>query len=133
MEVIHTALVVSSMDEALNFYLDTLGLDHHWEFEDDGERNVYIGGPDGATLQLSASPEKEPPDEDVSTLDIGSEHVALLVDDLETILKRATASGNPVVVKPQEADLDWGRSRIAFVADPDGHAVELVQRPSVLG
>jgi lactoylglutathione lyase len=128
MEVIHTALVVSDMDKALTFYVDVLGLKHHWEFEDGSERNVYVGGSDGATLQLSASPVKEPPDVDVASLDIGSEHVAILVDDLDAVLERATEAGSPLVVEPTELELDSGHSRIAFLADPDGHAVELVQR-----
>ena len=50
--------------------------------------------------------------------------VILWTDDVEAAFKELTAKGAPALAPPDE----WlGRLRIAWIADPDGHPVQLVQ------
>ena len=50
--------------------------------------------------------------------------VFLWTDDVEAAFKELTAKGAPALAPPDE----WlGRLRIAWIADPDGHPVQLVQ------
>jgi catechol 2,3-dioxygenase-like lactoylglutathione lyase family enzyme len=50
--------------------------------------------------------------------------VILWTDDVEAAFKELTAQGAPALAPPDE----WlGRLRIAWIADPDGHPVQLVQ------
>lgn len=123
MRVIHAALAVESLERSLEFYVDGLGLTDRWGFERHGVRHRYLGGDGGAEIQLVFNPEV-----DVSA---GNEvdHVALEVADVgetfETLTERTTC---PVVTPPNELDTDGVESRYAFVEDPDGHLVELVER-----
>ena len=129
MEVLHTAINVSDLDEAKEFYLDVLGLEYDWEFTASDETNVYISGESQAGIQLSHDPDLTLPEVDPDTLDIDSEHLALLVDDIDEVLERVEeTSDRPVVVEPQVVEFEWGRSKVAFVADSDGHAIELIDR-----
>jgi len=50
--------------------------------------------------------------------------VILWTDDVDSAFERLTARGAPALGRPGE----WlGRLRIAWIADPDGHPVQLVQ------
>jgi catechol 2,3-dioxygenase-like lactoylglutathione lyase family enzyme len=51
--------------------------------------------------------------------------IALWTDDTDAAVARLAASGAPVLSPPH----DWlGTLRVAWVADPDGNPVELVER-----
>ena len=51
--------------------------------------------------------------------------VILWTDDVDAAFEELTATGVPALAAPHE----WlGRLRIAWIADPDGHPVQLVQQ-----
>ena len=52
--------------------------------------------------------------------------IVLWTEDTDAAVERLTAAGAPVLSAPH----DWldGRLRIAWVADPDGNPVQIVQR-----
>ncbi|HEX4641562.1 MAG TPA: VOC family protein, partial [Chthoniobacterales bacterium] len=57
--------------------------------------------------------------------------VALIVDDLDAILERMSASGWKVAGKPQMlATGPNSGKRVVYVRDPDGTTIELMQMPS---
>jgi catechol 2,3-dioxygenase-like lactoylglutathione lyase family enzyme len=62
--------------------------------------------------------------------DVGSVHVALLVDDLEAVLERIAASGWKAGGEPQTLTTgpNTGK-RVIYVRDPDGTTIELMQPP----
>lgn len=123
MDVIHAAIAVSTLERALDFYVDGLGLTDRWGFERDGVRHRYLGGTAGAEIQLVDDPDVDDPSSD------GIDHVAVEVADLdetfETLVERTDP---PVATPPSTLDGDGYESRYAFVEDPDGHLVELVER-----
>ena len=122
MDVIHTALWVSDIEQTRAFYVDALGLTENWSFTaDDGVENVYIGG-SHAELQFKYDPDGGP------AIDSGSvDHVAVGVESTDETFERLLDRADPPV---QEAPttMDAIDRRVAFVEDPDGYVVELVER-----
>ncbi|MWV63680.1 VOC family protein [Halorubrum sp. JWXQ-INN 858] len=121
MDVIHTAIRVSDLEAAREFYVDALGLDEAWSFTLGGVENVYVGGEHGE-IQLRYDPEADAPAPDRSTID----HLAVSVDDVVATTERMVAEtgctvvDGPLVVEPANA-------RVSFIEDPDGYVVELVE------
>lgn len=121
MDVIHTAIAVSDLDATLDFYVDGLGLARSNEFEIDGVRNVYVAGEDGTEIQFKFDPASTEPVEPA-----GIDHLAVSVDDVDAEFDRLReATDCPVQVEP--TDIPEANARVAFVEDPEGYVVELVE------
>ncbi|MFA9417155.1 VOC family protein [Natrinema sp. HArc-T2] len=121
MDVIHTALWVSDIDRTREFYVDALGLTENWSFTgDDDVENVYIGG-DNAEFQFKYDPEGGP-DIDSGTM----AHVAVSVDSTDETVERLVERVDPPIQRAPTTMDDLGL-RVAFVEDPDGYVVELVE------
>ena len=121
MDVIHTAIWVSDLDEARAFFVDALGLEEKWSFTLDGVENVYVGGEHGE-IQLRCDPDHDEPAPDRKTID----HLAVSVDDAEAETERMVAeTGCEVVDGP--LTVEAAGARVAFIEGPDGYVVELVE------
>lgn len=120
MDVIHSAIWVSDLDDARAFFVDALGLDENWSFTLDGIENVYVGGEHGE-IQLRYSPEHDVPETDRESFD----HLAVSVDDTDAETERLSDAGYTVVDGPKTADV--ANARISFIEGPDGYVVELVE------
>ena len=59
--------------------------------------------------------------------DPGAVHLSLSVDDLDPLLESLAAAGHPAVGPIAEITAGPRPARLAFVRDPDGFFVELVQ------
>lgn len=120
MEVHHTAVLVSDLEETTAFYEDGLGLEYAWDFvNDDGVHNYYVTGEELDTwIQFSDDP-------DVDEVDpSGIAHLAVMVDDPDAVFERVVErTGCPVVMEP--TDVPAADARVAFVTDPDGYDVEI--------
>lgn len=116
MEILHPALEVSDLDAAVDFYESLLGLHRTREAELDGQRHYFLGGAGSAELQLI---EVEGPVEPS-----GFDHVAVAADDVDAVVSTATDEwGSEVVMDPRS----MGDVRLAFITDPDGYHVELIE------
>src|SRR4051812_19116639 len=103
----HTGITVSNLERSLAFWRDVLGFEYSHGAQQSGEMARQITGVAGAELKLavvkapgghkielleySAPPERKYVD--LRPCDIGSVHVAFVVDDLDAILQRIAASG----------------------------------------
>lgn len=120
MDVIHTAVAVSDIDETLAFYTEGLDLAYGHEFTLDGVRNVYVAGEGGLEIQFKYDPDREAPVEPA-----GIDHLAVEVDDVPAALEALVAATDcPVVQEPTV--IEAADAVAAFVEDPDGYVVELV-------
>lgn len=120
MDVAHTAVWVSDLDESREFFVETLGLDEQRSYTRNGIDNVVVGG-ERAAIQLRTEPDREVPPERRERMD----HVALAVDDVDGLCDRLDAAGHDVFRPPETIeDLEV---KIAFVRAPDGYAVEFVE------
>ena len=141
----HAGITVASLEEALRFYRDLLGLRVSDEGEDSGRELDAITGLSGiriryAELDLGGAQLLElieyTPSEGGRLVqrpcDTGASHLALRVDDVDAVCARLLAAGVTVPGRPTtiSAPGRWNGARCVYVEDPDGRTVELVQRPA---
>ena len=138
----HAGITVSSMDRALAFYRDGLGLDEAFDriidapylrevlgLEFDHIRAVYLHVPGGGFVELLeyAGIERLPA---VSRpCDYGAGHLCLYVDDVEAMHRRLVELGF-AARSSDVVDITAGPNqgaRSCYMTDPDGYAVELFQ------
>jgi len=121
---LHTSIFVNDMNESIDFYTKKLGLKllggpHHYPGNAD---MAFVGADWNSYIELVYDLEDHPPYE------VGNryEHLALEVDGaLETVCERLRAQGVQIVKGPKKSP-GGGRS-IAFVEDPNGIPVELLE------
>jgi lactoylglutathione lyase len=120
--LIHTCVRVRDIDASLSFYR-ALGLEERGRLNFDSAYNVYMGLPgDEDRLELTVNIGREEPYD----LGDGYNHFAVTVEDIDAALADLAEIG----VEPEKPPYRPGERedlpRIAFVADPDGYRVELI-------
>lgn len=122
MDVIHTAIWVSDLDGAVDFFVDGLGLEEKRSgVTGENIRNVWVGGEHGE-LQLRSAPDHDVPETGRNVVD----HVAVSVDNVDAEVERLVEEvGCEVLDGPREGSTS--PVRIAFVEGPEGWAVELIE------
>jgi catechol 2,3-dioxygenase-like lactoylglutathione lyase family enzyme len=140
----HVSRSVGDMDRSLGFYRDLLGLEVVLDTEMQGEmldrevglegahlRLVELGAGDGGTLfELLQYFSPHPAAKDARPCDVGADHVAVLVTDIEAAHRELEAVGVRFTCPPQEVDAGYFRGHhTAYCFDPDGLIVELWQTP----
>ncbi|MUV88381.1 VOC family protein [Natronomonas sp. CBA1123] len=120
MVILHTCLNVSDVDQSIEWYTENLDFEESWGFETpDGETvNRYVADDNGVELQLSDT-EGQTPSEEGELWD----HLAVKVDDVDAAFEEIDDHG--VIKEP--GDQPAAGARTAFVRDPDGHAIELIE------
>ncbi len=118
----HAGIYVADMERAVTFYRDVLGL-RYGGTGDDGQSFFHIGDTMLALLPLPAGvlPEQR---------DLTLQHYAFAVDDVDAAYDELRAKGVPFDFPPHNLP-DSGylpHQRYTYLRDPDGVAVELVQR-----
>ena len=113
---------VRDPEASLRFY-EALGYERRGRLNFTTAYNLYLGLPgEGDTLELTVNVGQQEA-YDVGT---GYNHVALTVDDIDAVLRRLEA----VDVRPEKPPYRPGGREvlplIAFVADPDGYRIELI-------
>lgn len=122
MDVIHTAVWVSDLERTLEFYVDSMGLERTREFESgDGATNVFVAGESGVEIQFKYKQGREfrPP--------AGFDHIAIAVDDTDAEVDRLVEDVGATLRRGPLTTAATG-TRVAFIEDPDGYGVELVEK-----
>jgi lactoylglutathione lyase len=112
-------LNVADAAESIAFY-EQFGFTESWQFTTpDGETtNYYVSDDDGVELQLS-----ETDGETEFEMGTGWDHLALGVEDVDETVERIDHYG----VEKEPGPQPEAGAYTAFVADPDGHSVELIE------
>lgn len=120
MVILHTCLNVSDVERSVEWYTENLDFEASWGFETpDGETvNRYVADDDGVEIQLSDT-EKQTPSAGGDLWD----HLAVKVEDVDAAFEDIDHHG--VVEAP--SDQPAAGARTAFVKDPDGHVIELIE------
>ena len=117
--VLHVCLNVADAEESIAFY-EQFGFEASWQFTtaDGATTNYYVADDDGVELQLSETEEE-------TDFETGTawDHLALGVDDVDATVERVDHHD---VAKEPGPQPDAG-AYTAFVEDPDGHLVELIE------
>ncbi len=126
MRILHTMLRVGNLDRALAFYTEVLGMRQlrRADYPDGRFTLAFVGYGDeseNAVLELTHN-------WDTTTYEIGSGygHVAIEVDDAYKACEEIKRRGGVVV--REAGPMKHGTTVIAFVQDPDGYKVELIQK-----
>ncbi|EKU97701.1 lactoylglutathione lyase [Leptolyngbya sp. PCC 7375] len=125
MRLLHTMLRVGNLEKSLQFYCDVLGMTLLRQKDYPGGKFTlafvgYGDESDHTVIELTHNWGVESYD-----LGEGYGHIALGVDDIYQTCEAIKARGGQVVREP--GPMKHGSTVIAFVTDPDGYKVELIQ------
>ena len=122
-------LNVSDLERSVAFYTDVLGLELHSRTQIPGTNEAIVWGRGkGSALQLAEHHEKTSPiDQSPEAIKkVGALwKLYLCTDDVQALHAKAVAAGAKSVVEPMHLE-QWD-VWVAFVEDPDGYQVELIQ------
>ena len=128
MRILHTMLRVGDLERSLAFYIDTLGMQllRRKDYPEGRFTLAFVGyGPEegSAVLELTHNW-----DQDSYELGNAYGHVAIGVDDVYAACEGVKQRGGKVV--REAGPMKGGTTVIAFVEDPDGYKVELLEDPA---
>ena len=126
MRLLHTMLRVGDLDKSVDFYTRVLGMTllRRNDYPEGKFTLAFVGyGPETehAVIELTYN-------WGVDKYDLGNTfgHIALEVDDAYDACDKIRAAGGKVV--REAGPMKHGSTVIAFVDDPDGYKIELIQR-----
>lgn len=129
--ILYTMLRVSDLEQSLTFYKEALGMRElrRETFTEARFTLVFVGygDPDSdAVIELTYNW-----DETGYAHGTGYGHIALAVDDIYAASERLAQMGVKVVREPgpmkMAVDETGAREIIAFIEDPDGYRIELIE------
>ncbi|MDR2837006.1 MAG: lactoylglutathione lyase [Azonexus sp.] len=125
MRLLHTMLRVGNLDRSLAFYTDVLGMRllRRQDYPEGRFTLAFVGyGPEseGAVIELTHN-------WDTSAYELGNAfgHIALAVPDAAAACAEIKRRGGKVT--REAGPMKHGATIIAFVDDPDGYKIELIQ------
>jgi lactoylglutathione lyase len=128
MRILHTMLRVGDLPRSVDFYTRVLGMQllRTTDRPEQKYRLAFVGYGDesaGAVLELTYN-------YDVPSYDLGSGfgHVAIEVDDAAATCAAVRAAVGAGAVTREAGPVKGGTTVIAFVQDPDGYKIELIER-----
>lgn len=124
MKFLHTMIRVKDIEKSLTFYTDVLNmkLDHKKRLEDCW---LYFLTDEENTCQIELTYNDETP-EGGYELGSGFGHFAFSVDSLDEFTDKINKLGYSYLYPP--FDLNGKGSKIAFINDPDGYEIELIEK-----
>jgi lactoylglutathione lyase len=126
MRILHTMIRVSDLETTKRFYTEALGMKvlREKEYPEGKFTNCFMGYGDEAehaVLELTYNWGKSD-----YTLGDAFGHVAIGTDDIRGACDRVRALGYKVTREP--GPMKHGSTVIAFVEDPNGYKIELIER-----
>lgn len=125
MRKLHTMLRVGDLDRSLAFYCDVLGMRllRRKDYPSGRFTLAFVGFGDEATHSvLELTHNWDTPSYQIGD---GFGHIAFGVDDIYATCEALRAKGARIVREP--GPMQHGGSHIAFIEDPDGYKIELIQ------
>jgi lactoylglutathione lyase len=129
MRLLHTMLRVGDLQRSIDFYTQAMGMQllritKRPEQQYDLAFVGYGSNPDHAELELTYN-------YGVSSYDLGTAygHIAMGVPDVVASCAQIRAAGGTITREP--GAVKGGTTMIAFVQDPDGYKIELIERRSI--
>ena len=126
MRLLHTMLRVGDLDRSINFYTNVLGMQllrrsENPEYKYSLAFVGYEANPAQAEIELTYN-------HGTDSYDLGTAygHIALGVPDAYAAVDKIKAAGGNVT--REAGPVKGGTTVIAFVTDPDGYKIELIQR-----
>ncbi len=125
MRLLHTMIRVGNLDKSIAFYCDQLGMKllRRTDFPGGRFTLAFVGYGDESTDSVVELTHNWDTDE----YDIGDGfgHLAMSTDDIQATCDRLRKTGVKITREP--GAMKHGTTVIAFVEDPDGYKIELIQ------
>ena len=125
MRLLHTMLRVGNLEKSKSFYCDILGMKllRQKDYPGGEFTNAFVGygdESDHTVLELTYNWGKD-------SYDLGTAygHIALGVDDIYSTCEAIKAQGGKISREP--GPMKHSSTVIAFVEDPDGYKIELIE------
>ena len=126
MRMLHTMLRVGNLEQSLKFYTEVLGMTllRKRDYEEGRFTLAFVGYGDeenNTVLELTYN-------WDTDSYELGNAygHIAIAVNDAYQACEEIKARGGKVV--REAGPMKGGVTVIAFVEDPDGYKIELIQQ-----
>jgi lactoylglutathione lyase len=126
MRLLHTMLRVGDLQRSIDFYTRVLGMRllRTTERPEQKYSLAFVGygtNPEHAEIELTYN-------HGVTSYEMGTAygHIALAVPDVAAACERIRASGGTIT--REAGPVKGGTTVIAFVQDPDGYKIELIER-----
>jgi lactoylglutathione lyase len=126
MRVLHTMIRVGDLDRSIKFYTEVLGMKllRKKDYPDGKFTLAFVGyGPESEQAVIELTHNWDTPAYDLGN---GFGHIALAVEDAYAACTEIKQRGGKVV--REAGPMKHGTTVIAFVEDPDGYKIELIQR-----
>lgn len=126
MRILHTMLRVTNLEESIQFYTDILGMKllRQKDYPDGKFTLAFVGYEDetqAAVIELTYN-------YGVEHYDLGNAfgHIAIEVNDIYAACDKIKERGG--IVSREPGPMKHGTTVIAFVKDPNGYAIELIEQ-----
>ena len=126
MRILHTMIRVGDLQRSIAFYTEVLGMKllRRQDYPDGRFTLAFVGyGPESEQAAIELTHNWDTPSYDLGN---GFGHVALAVPDAAAACAEIKRRGG--VVTREAGPMKHGTTVIAFVRDPDGYLIELIQR-----
>ncbi len=127
--ILHTMLRVGDLDRSINFYTNVLGMkllrkSDNEEYEYTLAFIGYADESDSTVIELTYN-------WGTSEYDLGTAygHIAISADDIYETCEEIRRAGGEIIREP--GPVKGGTTEIAFVKDPDGYSLELINSAHV--
>ncbi len=125
MRILHTCLNVADLDRSIGFYTQLMGMKFvsRRDIKQNNAEIAFVEDGSGGAIELTHWRDKK-------TLAEGDnfDHIAFAVGDVKAAVDELKAKGVTIAMEP--FSLGGSSSKIAFIKDPDGNWLELIERPS---
>ena len=125
MRILHTMLRVGDLDRSLAFYTEVLGMKllRRRDYPDGRFTLAFVGyGEEDSTAVLELTHNWDTKSYEIGT---GYGHIAIQVDDAAKACDEVRKRGGKVT--REAGAMKHGTTVIAFVEDPDGYKIELIE------
>jgi lactoylglutathione lyase len=128
-QILHTMIRVRDLDRSIAFYTSLLGMQElrRRDVPEGRYTLAFLGYGDNSTgqaeIELTHNWDHTGPYE----MGTAFGHLAVGVSDVAAAVEKVRQGGGTVTREP--GPVKFGTTVIAFVEDPDGYKIELIQRP----
>jgi len=125
MRLLHTMLRVTDLDKSISFYTEVMGMSllRQKDYPDGKFTLAFLGyGPESEHTALELTHNWNTDSYDIGT---GYGHIAVEVDDVYKACEEVKARGGNVT--REAGPMKHSTTVLAFVEDPDGYKVELLE------
>jgi len=122
LKILHTCLNVGDLDRSIKFYVEQLDLKlaSRREVKQNNAEIAFLKDESGSAIELTHWRDRK----DLAEGD-NFDHIAFGVEDVAAAIERLRKKGVTIAMEP--FSLQGSSSKIAFIKDPDGNWLELIQ------